>query len=104
MLVHFITDEPTKFPAVRAMLEPRHEVVACLLGSCDAQTGSHGVFVVDVPELPGAGRRVDAEHGRSERAASDRALDRHGAGVRRCSARAKGAAAAIRVTPLNVAS
>jgi HD-GYP domain-containing protein (c-di-GMP phosphodiesterase class II) len=48
MLVHFITDEPTKLPAIRAMLEPRHEVVACLLGECDAQIGPHGVLVVDV--------------------------------------------------------
>ena len=48
MLVHFITDEPTKLPAIRAMLEPRHEVVARLLGACDAQIEPHGVFVVDV--------------------------------------------------------
>jgi small basic protein len=27
MLVHFVTDEPTKIPAIRAMLEPRYHVV-----------------------------------------------------------------------------
>jgi putative nucleotidyltransferase with HDIG domain len=48
MLVHFLTDEPTKLPAIRARLEPRHEVVAGLLGDGDAQIGSHGVLVVDV--------------------------------------------------------
>lgn len=48
MLVHFITDEPTKLPAIRAMLEPRHEVVACLLGECDGLIGPHRVLVVDV--------------------------------------------------------
>ncbi len=48
MLVHFITDEPTKLPAIRARLEPRHEVVAGLLGGGDAQIDPHGVLVVDV--------------------------------------------------------
>lgn len=48
MLVHFITDEPTKLPAIRAMLDPRHELVARVIGGCDAQIGSDGVFVVDV--------------------------------------------------------
>jgi HD-GYP domain-containing protein (c-di-GMP phosphodiesterase class II) len=48
MLVHFITDEPNKLPAVRAMLDPRHELAARVLGSCDAKLGTHGVFVVDV--------------------------------------------------------
>ncbi len=27
MLVHFITDEPTKIPAIRAMLEPQYHIV-----------------------------------------------------------------------------
>ena len=48
MLVHFITDEPNKLPAIRAMLEPRHELVAGLLEGCDAQIEPHGVLVVDV--------------------------------------------------------
>ena len=48
MLVHFITDEPTKLPAIRAMLEPRHEVVARLLGEGDAPVAPDGVLVVDV--------------------------------------------------------
>jgi HD-GYP domain-containing protein (c-di-GMP phosphodiesterase class II) len=47
MLVHFLTDEPTKFPAIRAMLEPRHEVVARVLGACDAQIEPDGVLIVD---------------------------------------------------------
>jgi len=48
MLVHFITDEPTKLPAIRAILEPRHEVMARLLGDCDTKIEPHGVLVVDV--------------------------------------------------------
>jgi HD-GYP domain-containing protein (c-di-GMP phosphodiesterase class II) len=48
MLVHFITDEPNKFPAIRAMLDPRHELVARVLGSGDALIGTNGVFIVDV--------------------------------------------------------
>lgn len=48
MLVHFITDEPTKLPAIRVMLEPRHEVIARLLGACDAQIEPHGILIVDV--------------------------------------------------------
>lgn len=48
MLVHFLTDEPTKLPAIRARLEPRHEVVVGLLGDGDAQIEPHGVLVVDV--------------------------------------------------------
>lgn len=48
MLVHFITDEPNKLPAIRAMLDPRHELVARVLGGDDAQGGTHGIFVVDV--------------------------------------------------------
>lgn len=47
MLVHFITDEPTKIPAVRAMLEPRFDVVPQLLGDGDTQIRSNGVLMVD---------------------------------------------------------
>jgi putative nucleotidyltransferase with HDIG domain len=47
MFVHFVTDEPSKIPAVRAMLEPRYRVVCQLLGKGDAQTGSNGVLMVD---------------------------------------------------------
>jgi putative nucleotidyltransferase with HDIG domain len=47
MLVHFVTDEPSKIPAVRAMLEPRYRVVSRLLGGGDVQTGSSGVLMVD---------------------------------------------------------
>jgi putative nucleotidyltransferase with HDIG domain len=47
MHVHFITDDPTKIPAVRAMLEPRYHVAPWLLGSGDTQTDSSGVLMVD---------------------------------------------------------
>jgi len=47
MLVHFVTDEPTKIPAIRAMLEPRYHVVPQLLGGGDTQISSNGVLVVD---------------------------------------------------------
>src|SRR3954454_20583962 len=46
MLVHFVTDEPTNIPAVRAMLEPRYLVVPQLLGG-DTQIGTSGVLMVD---------------------------------------------------------
>jgi putative nucleotidyltransferase with HDIG domain len=47
MLVHFVTDDPTKIPAVRAMLEPRHHVAPQLLGRGGAQISSDGVLMVD---------------------------------------------------------
>jgi len=47
MLVHFVTDDPTKIPAVRAMLEPRYHVAPQLLGSGDTQIDSSGVIMVD---------------------------------------------------------
>ena len=47
MLVHFVTDEPTKIPAIRVMLEPRYHVVPQLLGGGDTQISSNGVLVVD---------------------------------------------------------
>jgi len=47
MLVHFITDEPTKIAAARAMLEPRYDIVPQLLGDGDVQIGSSGVLMVD---------------------------------------------------------
>jgi len=47
MLVHFVTDEPTKIPAIRAMLEPRYHVVPQLLGGGDTQISSSGVVMVD---------------------------------------------------------
>jgi HD-GYP domain-containing protein (c-di-GMP phosphodiesterase class II) len=48
MLVYFVTDEPAKLPAIRAMLEPQHRVVPWLLGDRDAGIRSHGVLMVDV--------------------------------------------------------
>jgi putative nucleotidyltransferase with HDIG domain len=47
MLVHFVTDEPNKIPAIRAMLEPEHSVDSCVLGSTDEPAISDGVLVVD---------------------------------------------------------
>jgi putative nucleotidyltransferase with HDIG domain len=46
MLVHFVTDEPSKIPAIRAMLEPRYRVDSRLLGAADTQI-SNGVLMVD---------------------------------------------------------
>ncbi len=46
MLVHFVTDEPAKIPAIRAMLEPRYRVVPQLLGDGDTQISS-GVLMID---------------------------------------------------------
>ncbi|MEH2586992.1 HD-GYP domain-containing protein [Bradyrhizobium sp. AZCC 1721] len=48
MLVYFVTDEPTKLPAIRAMLEPQHAVVPWLLGGDGTGIRSHGVLMVDI--------------------------------------------------------
>ena len=45
MIVHFFTDEPAKIPAVRALLEPRYDIVPRLLGG-DTQISSNGVLMV----------------------------------------------------------
>ena len=47
MLVHFVTDEATKIPAIRAMLEPQHEVASQLLGAGHKQAISSGVLMID---------------------------------------------------------
>ncbi len=47
MLVHFVTDEPTKIPAIRAILEPRYHIVPQLLGAGDPQSTANGVLMVD---------------------------------------------------------
>src|SRR5436309_6752275 len=47
MLVHFVTDEPTKIPAIRAMLEPQHCVESQLLGAGKTKISSDGVLMVD---------------------------------------------------------
>jgi putative nucleotidyltransferase with HDIG domain len=46
MLVCYLTDEPGKIPAVRAMLEPHYHVVPRLLGD-QAASGTGGVLMVD---------------------------------------------------------
>jgi len=48
MLVYFVTDEPTKLPAIRAMLEPQHAVVPWVLGGDATGLRSHGVLMVDI--------------------------------------------------------
>src|SRR5450432_4042317 len=47
MLVHFVTDDAAKIPAIRAMLEPQYDVAPQLLGMGDAQVHSNGVLMVD---------------------------------------------------------
>jgi putative nucleotidyltransferase with HDIG domain len=47
MLVHFVTDEPSKIAAIRAMLEPRFSVAPRLLGDGDTSGSSDGVLMVD---------------------------------------------------------
>jgi putative nucleotidyltransferase with HDIG domain len=47
MLVHFLTDEPTKIPAIRAMLGPQHDVESQVLGVGGTPIISHGVLMVD---------------------------------------------------------
>jgi putative nucleotidyltransferase with HDIG domain len=46
MLVCYLTDDPGKIPAIRAMLEPQHYVVPRLLGD-RAASGTGGVLMVD---------------------------------------------------------
>jgi HD-GYP domain-containing protein (c-di-GMP phosphodiesterase class II) len=48
MLVYFVTDEPTKLPAIRAVLEPQHAVVPWVLGGEGSGIRSHGVLMVDI--------------------------------------------------------
>ena len=47
MLVHFLTDEPTKIPAIRAMLGPEHDVAPQVLGDGSKSVISDGVLMVD---------------------------------------------------------
>jgi putative nucleotidyltransferase with HDIG domain len=48
MLVYFVTDEPTKLPAIRAMLEPQHAVLPWVLNGDGTRIRSHGVLMVDI--------------------------------------------------------
>jgi putative nucleotidyltransferase with HDIG domain len=54
MLVHFVTDEPTKIPAIRALLEPQHVLEPRLLGMSDKKIISNGVLMVDADLRKGA--------------------------------------------------
>ena len=47
MLVHFVTDEPTKIPVIRAMLEPQYGVAPQLLGGGDTRFNPNSVLMVD---------------------------------------------------------
>ena len=47
MLVHFVTDEAGKIPAIRAMLEPQYQVAPKLLGIDNSRITSRGVVMVD---------------------------------------------------------
>jgi putative nucleotidyltransferase with HDIG domain len=47
MLVNFVTDEPGKIPAIRAMLEPQFRVLSQVLQSDDPQSGASGMLMVD---------------------------------------------------------
>lgn len=47
MLVHFVTDEPAKIPAIRAMLEPQYDVESQLLGHGNPKISPNGVLMVD---------------------------------------------------------
>ena len=47
MLVHFLTDEPTKIPAIRAILGPQYDVAPQLLGAGSTPVISNGVLMVD---------------------------------------------------------
>jgi putative nucleotidyltransferase with HDIG domain len=46
MLVSYLTDDPSKIPAIRAVLEPRHHVIPRLLGD-KTPFGTNGVLMVD---------------------------------------------------------
>ena len=47
MLVHFVTDDPSKIAAIREMLEPRFSVLWQLLGDGEAAGSSNGVLMID---------------------------------------------------------
>jgi putative nucleotidyltransferase with HDIG domain len=47
MLVHFVTDEATKIPAIRAMLEPQYLVVCQLLESGATQINPGSILMID---------------------------------------------------------
>ena len=47
MLVHFLTDEPTKIPAIRAILGPEYDVAPQVLGDGSTSVISNGVLMVD---------------------------------------------------------
>ena len=47
MLVHFVTDEATKIPAIRAMLEPQYLVVCQLLENGATQINPGSILMID---------------------------------------------------------
>lgn len=48
MLVHFITDNPSKIPAIQAMLEPRYGVIPWRLDQAKTEVEWSGALVVEV--------------------------------------------------------
>jgi len=61
MLIHFVTDDPTKIPAMRLVLEPRYQLVTRILGSDDEQPAPSGVLMIDA-DLRKAGRVDQIRH------------------------------------------
>ena len=53
MLVCYLTDEPSKIPAIRAMLEPQHHVVPRVLGN-EPVFAPNGILMVDADLRQGA--------------------------------------------------
>jgi putative nucleotidyltransferase with HDIG domain len=47
MLVNFVTDEPGKIPAIRAILEPQFHIVPQVLQGDDPKIGANGMLMVD---------------------------------------------------------
>src|SRR5579871_2316570 len=60
MLVCYLTDEPGKIPAIRAALEPRHQVLARVLGQ-EPVFAPSGVLLVDA-DLRHAARVEEIKH------------------------------------------
>jgi hypothetical protein len=47
MLVNFVTDEPGKIPAIRAILEPQFHIVPQVLQSDEPEASANGMLMVD---------------------------------------------------------
>jgi hypothetical protein len=47
MIIHFVTDEPTKVPTVRAMVEPQFHVAPQLSEGGETQINPNNLLMVD---------------------------------------------------------